>query len=70
MRSMVTFFKAGQKIDTGRWDGRANARTAPEQINWDYQNFDFDTAVCETKGGKVLVVKKEKRYGRKMGTLG
>jgi hypothetical protein len=60
MRSKITFFKEEKKIDWGRWDGRANARTAPENINWDYQNLDFDEAICETKRGKRLVIRKNK----------
>jgi hypothetical protein len=65
MQSKVTFFKNGKKIGWGRWDGRANVRTAPENINWDFQNLDFDEAVCETKGGKRLTIKKKENYGRK-----
>jgi hypothetical protein len=28
-------------------------------INWDYRHVDFDTAVCKTEGGKVLIIGKE-----------
>jgi hypothetical protein len=61
----VTFFKEGQEIGNGRWDGRANAKTAPININWDYPHVDFDIAICKTEGGKILTVKKEKNYGKR-----
>jgi hypothetical protein len=60
MESKVTFFKNDREIGKGRWDGRANAKTAPININWDWKEVDFDRAVCETKGGKRLVVLKNK----------
>jgi hypothetical protein len=66
MKSRVTFFKNGREIGKGHWDGRANARTAPVNINWDWQDLDFDIAVCETEGGKVLIIKKgDKNYGKR-----
>jgi hypothetical protein len=65
MQSIITFFKNGQEIGKGRWDGRANAKTAPINVNWDYPVLDFDIAICKTKGGKVLIIKKEKNYERK-----
>jgi hypothetical protein len=61
MQSRLTFFKRNTEIGRGRWDGRANAKTAPININWDYRHVDFDTAVCKTEGGKILIVKKERR---------
>jgi hypothetical protein len=60
MRSRLVFLKDGQKIGTGRWDGRGNARTASDEVNWGYRHVDFDMAVCKTDGGKVLTVMKEK----------
>jgi hypothetical protein len=65
MRSHLTLFKNGQNVGEGRWDGRGNIRTASDEVNWDYCCINFDTAVCKTKGGKVLVVKKDKRYERR-----
>jgi hypothetical protein len=65
MRSWLTFFKDGQEIGKGRWDGRGNARSASDEVNWDYRHFDFDMAVCRTKGGKILTVMKEKNCGRR-----
>jgi hypothetical protein len=65
MRSKVTFFKKGVEIGKGRWDGRANAKTAPININWSWQEVDFDEAICETEGGKVIIVKKDKNYGKR-----
>jgi hypothetical protein len=60
MRSKVYFFKNGKEIGWGRWDGRANARTAPININWEWQSTDFDEAICKTEGGKRIVVLKNK----------
>jgi hypothetical protein len=62
-RSWVTFHRDSREIAKGRWDGRANARTAPRNINWDYGNLDFDEAVCVTTGGKRLVIKKKLEGG-------
>ena len=79
MRSWLTFYKDGKEVGKGRWDGRSNEKTAPEIVNWDYRNMDFDEAVCETEGGKRLVVKKndcrrstmpsEKERDEKLGEL-
>jgi hypothetical protein len=60
MQSIITFFKDRKKIGWGRWDGRANAKTAPININWDWREIDFDKAICKTKGGKRIVVLKKK----------
>jgi hypothetical protein len=65
MRSKVTFFKNRKEIGWGRWDGRANARTDPININWEWRGIDFDEAVCKTEGGKVIIVKKDKSYRKK-----
>jgi hypothetical protein len=59
MKSRVIFFRKGQEINKGRWDGRANAKTAPINVNWDYRHIDFDMAECKTEGGKFIIVKKE-----------
>jgi hypothetical protein len=61
MQSWLTFFKDKQEIGTGRWDGRANSKTAPININWDYRHIDFDMAVGKTEGGKILIIKKERK---------
>jgi hypothetical protein len=60
MQNGVTFFKNDQEIGKGYWDGRANTKTAPINVNWDWQGLDFDKAVCKTKGGKRIVVLKKK----------
>ena len=64
MKSIVIFFKDGKEIGEGRWDGRANERTAPEQINWNFCSLDFDEAVCRNKSGKRIIVLKKKPPGR------
>jgi hypothetical protein len=62
MQSKVFFFRKGTEIGVGRWDGRANAKTAPININWEYKYIDFDIAICITEGGKILTVKKDINY--------